>query len=62
MIALRVRPEIDLLNSYIEVYGSVDCNKKMKQIIENIRAAFNSGLIPKLADDGTSGTYEMRNM
>lgn len=23
--------------------------------------AFNSGLNPRLVDDGTSGTYEMRN-
>lgn len=34
----------------------------MKKIIENVRQGFNSRLIPKLADDGTSGTYEMRNV
>ena len=62
VVALRLRPDIDQLNSYIEVYGSVDCNKKMKKIIELIRQGFNSGLIPKLTDDGTSGTYELRNI
>lgn len=51
-----------MLNSYIEVYGSVQCNKKMRSIIEQIKQGFNSGLIPKLTDDGTSGTYEMRNV
>lgn len=62
MIALRLRPDIEHLSSYIEVYGSVSCASKMKRIIENIRQGFNSGLIPRLTDDGTSGTYEMRNI
>ena len=52
---------MDQLNSYIEVYGSVMCNSKMRKIIDLVRQGFNSGLIPKLTDDGTSGTYEMRN-
>lgn len=34
----------------------------MKKIIESIRQGFNSGLIPKLTDDGTSGSYAMRNV
>jgi hypothetical protein len=50
------------MNSYIEVYGSVQCNKWMRKIIENIRQGFNSGLIPKLMDDGTSGSYAMGNI
>lgn len=62
MVALRLRPDIEHMTSYIEVYGSVYCNKKMKKIIENIRQGFNSGLIPKLTDDGTSGSYAMRNV
>jgi hypothetical protein len=33
----------------------------MKIIIEKIRQGFNSGLKPKLTDEGTSGSYEMRN-
>lgn len=49
------------MNSYIDVYGSVYCNEKMKKAIKEIRQGFNSGLVPKLTDDGTSGTYEMRN-
>lgn len=61
VITLRLRPDIDQMNSYIDIYGSVYCNKKMKKVIEIIRQGFNSGLIPKLTDDGTSGTYEMRN-
>jgi hypothetical protein len=32
----------------------------MKKIIDKIRKGFNSGLIPKLMDDGTSGSYAMR--
>ncbi len=56
VVALRLRPDLDQLNSYIEVYGSVRCKPKMKKIIEHIRQGFNSGLIPKLTDDGTSGT------
>jgi len=61
-VALRLRPDIEQLNSYIEVYGSVKCNTRMKKVIELIRQGFNSGLIPRLTDDGTSGTYEMRNL
>lgn len=61
VITLRLRPDIDQMNSYIDIYGSVYCNKKMKKVIEIIRQGFNSGLIPKLTDDGTSGTYEMRS-
>lgn len=49
------------MNSYIEVYGSVHCSSYMKKVIEKIRQAFNAGLIPKLLDDGTSGTYAMRD-
>jgi len=33
----------------------------MKRIIEKIRQGFNTGLKPKLTDEGTSGTYEMRS-
>lgn len=62
VVALRLRPDLDQLNSYIEVYGSVKCNSKSRKIIDLVRQGFNSGLIPKLTDDGTSGTYEMRNI
>jgi len=37
------------------------CAKRLKKIIEMIRQGFNSGLKPKLTDEGTSGTYEMRS-
>ena len=33
----------------------------MKTVIELIRQGFNSGLKPKLTEEGTSGTYEMRS-
>jgi hypothetical protein len=35
--------------------------KRLKKIIEMARQGFNSGLKPKLTDEGTSGTYEMRS-
>lgn len=38
------------------------CPKRLKHVIEKIRQGFNSKLKPKLTDDGTSGTYEMRNI
>lgn len=62
VVALRLRPDLDQLNSYIEVYGSVMCHPKMRKIIDLARQGFNSGLIPKLTDDGTSGTYEIRSI
>ena len=47
--------------SYIDSYGSLACPKKLKEVIERVRQGFNSGLIPQLTDDGTSGTYKLRN-
>ena len=38
------------------------CHPKMRKIIDLARQGFNSGLIPKLTDDGTSGTYEIRSI
>jgi len=35
--------------------------KRLRSSIEKIRQGFNLGLKPKLTDDGTSGTYEMRS-
>ena len=32
-----MKPDIDTHASYIDVYGSVYCNKKMQKIIEMIR-------------------------
>lgn len=61
VVILRLRPDIDSSNSYIDVYGSMHRPKRMKVIIEKIRQGFNSGLKPKLTDEGTSGSYEMRN-
>ena len=58
---MRLKPDIDSSNSYIDVYGSMHRPKRMKQIIDKIRQGFNSGLKPKLTDEGTSGTYEMRS-
>ena len=54
-----MKPDIDQLNSYIDVYGSIICPKKLKKVIEKIRQGFNSGLIPKMADEGTSGVYKL---
>lgn len=61
VVTLRLRPDIDKMNSYIDVYGSVYCHDKMKRVLKQIRKGFNSGLVPKLTDDGTSGTYKIRD-
>lgn len=37
------------------------CSKTIKKMIEHVRQGFNAGLKPKLTEDGTCGTYEMRN-
>jgi hypothetical protein len=37
------------------------CSKSIKKMIDYIRMGFNSGLKPKLTDEGTCGAYEMRN-
>ena len=61
VVILRLRPDFERLDSYIDVYGSIECPKRLKDAIDKIRQGFNSGLIPKLTDDGTSGAYQMRN-
>ena len=50
------------MNSYLDVYGCTPYPKIMKKVVESIRQGFNAGLKPKLTDEGTSGTYEMRNL
>ena len=35
--------------------------KRLRPTIDMVRQGFNAGLKPKLTDDGTSGTYEMRS-
>ena len=61
VVTMRLKPDIDQMNSYIDIYGSIPCPLKLKSVIEKIRQGFNSGLIPKLTDDGTSGAYCMRS-
>jgi hypothetical protein len=60
-IILRIKQDIDLTKSYIDVYGSLKSTKKVSKLIEDIWKGFNNNLIPKLTDDGTSGAYRMRN-
>jgi len=61
VVDLRIKPEIDRLNSYIDVYGSFHCPKAMVSVLEQIRQGFNMYLHPKLTEDGTSGAYLLRN-
>lgn len=42
----------------MEDYALLNLNKT----ISEIRQGFSEGLIPKLADDGTSGTYFLHNL
>jgi len=60
-IILKIKQDIDLTKSYIDVYGSLKITKKVTKLIEDIWKGFNNSLIPKLTDDGTSGAYRMRN-
>lgn len=53
---------MDHQSSYIDTYGSIYCHKKLRAVIDKIRQSFNSGLYPKLAEDGTSGAYFLRNI
>ncbi len=62
VIDLRLKQDIENLNSYLDVYGCTPYPKIMKKVVESIRQGFNAGLKPKLTDEGTSGTYEMRNL
>lgn len=62
VIVLRLKPDIEAMKSFIDVYGGMQCNKRIRKAIEHIRQAFNNGLKPKLTDEGTSGTYEMRGI
>ena len=52
---------MDQMSSYIDVYGTLHCPSALKPVLENIRAAFNKNLHPRLTEDGTSGAYRMRD-
>lgn len=61
VVDLRLKQDIENLNSYLDVYGSTPYPRVLKKVIESIRQGFYSGLKPKLTEEGTSGTYELRN-
>mmetsp|Transcript_101259 Transcript_101259/g.139827 ORF Transcript_101259/g.139827 Transcript_101259/m.139827 type:complete len:174 (+) Transcript_101259:35-556(+) len=44
----------------IETFGST-CPLDLKAALKQIRSGFESGSEPKLTDEGTSGTYELRS-
>ena len=48
-------------NFEIKVYGTFPCCDSLKKIIRKIYYAFVAGLNPILVEDGTSGTYKLRN-
>ena len=61
VIMLRLKPDIEAMSSYIDIYGSIHCPSALKPVLDGIMQGFNSKLIPKLTEDGTSGTYILRN-
>ena len=48
-------------NFEIKVYGTFPCCDSLKKIIRKISYAFALGLNPVIVEDGTSGTYKLRN-
>jgi hypothetical protein len=46
----------------IRLYGTFPCSLNLQNIIEEINNGFLIGLKPKFLEDGTSGTYLMRNV
>ena len=47
--------------SLISVYGDVDCSSTMLDCISQVRQGLSSGLPPRLAMEGTGGTYFLRS-
>ena len=47
--------------SLISVYGDVDCSAGMADCINQVRQGLSSGLAPRLAMEGTGGTYFLRS-
>ena len=45
----------------ISVYGDVDCSADMADCIQQVRQGLSSGLAPRLAMEGTGGTYFLRS-
>ena len=45
----------------ISVYGDVDCSADMAHTIAQVRQGLSSGLAPRLAMEGTGGTYFLRS-
>ena len=46
----------------IHVYGTFHCHLILQKIIEDVLHGFVQGLAPQLIQDGTSGTYRLRNV
>ena len=45
----------------ISVYGDVECSADMAECIHQVRQGLSSGLAPRLAMEGTGGTYFLRS-
>ena len=45
----------------ISVYGDVECSADMAERIQQVRQGLSSGLAPRLAMEGTGGTYFLRS-
>jgi len=48
-------------DSMIEMFGSMMCPQELNTVIKVIQNGFERGLKPKLSNDGTSGTYFLRD-
>lgn len=60
-IVLRPPPTLKNKFGLIQEYENLPKNPITKQIIFQIQEGFNVGLVPKLALEGTSGVYFIRN-
>ena len=53
--------QLDLDLGLINVYGDVDCSPDMADCINAVRQGLSAGLAPRLAMEGTGGTYFLRS-
>ncbi|GAB5362878.1 hypothetical protein AAMO2058_000836200 [Amorphochlora amoebiformis] len=58
---LAMTPVSPSKNAAITLYGNTPCSPRLKQVVAAVRTGLAHGLAPRLAMDGTGGTYFFRD-
>eukprot|EP00357_Protocruzia_adherens_P017112 CAMPEP_0115033952 /NCGR_PEP_ID=MMETSP0216-20121206/40287_1 /TAXON_ID=223996 /ORGANISM="Protocruzia adherens, Strain Boccale" /LENGTH=692 /DNA_ID=CAMNT_0002412595 /DNA_START=459 /DNA_END=2538 /DNA_ORIENTATION=+ len=61
-VVLGLKPSVEGMESFIELYGKPLSNSDSKKLIEDVKAGFAQGFAPELTLDGTGGTYFLKDI